>query len=447
MNKDYENNNNSDMSSENDSSERAYEYQPSFQYTQNSYGENRTGYCLYNDENSNNKFENQERENKSTQKSFASKGFVLGMMSLVMVFSLAIGLVVGSTLNRNVASGMTSGGKVQIVYAEDKEDDVVTDRGDAAYVTSKVANTVVEVSTETVSTNSYFGQYITNGAGSGVVISSGDQGTYIITCAHVINGATKITVTMRDGTSYEASMIKGDSQTDIGIIKIDVSGLEVATVADFSKTVVGEGVVAIGNPLGQLGGSVTTGVVSALDRDIIIDGTTYNLLQTNAEINPGNSGGGLFNMAGELIGVVNAKSSNEEVEGLGFAIPIDEAMKIASQLIESGYVKGRVQLGFKLIEINSSNANQIISQYLMYSRYFTDYGIYIMGSESSDFKLGDRIVALDKIKPTSISNLKSMLVDYNVGDTVTVTVSRLNSKGQDEIMDINLVLAELSETN
>ncbi len=468
MNNDYQNNKETDMPQENsfssgmqeesasqaepseynnkvNSSNGGYEYQPSTQHTFNGYRENEERYSYSEVDNSSIKFENAKSKNKS--KNFASKGFVVAIISLGMVFSLAIGLVVGSTLNKNGSSGMISGGNVQIVYAESTEDEPVTDKGDAAYVASKVANTVVEVSTETVSTHSYFGQYVTQGAGSGVIISSGEQGSYIITCAHVINGATRITVTLKDGTSYEASLIKGDSQTDIGIIKIDVSGLDVATVADFSKTVVGEGVVAIGNPLGQLGGSVTNGIVSALDRDIIIDGTTYNLLQTNAEINPGNSGGGLFNMEGELIGIVNAKSSNEEVEGLGFAIPIDEAIKVATQLIESGYVKGRVQLGFKLIEINESNANQIISQYLMYSRYFTDYGIYIMESESSDFKLGDRIVALDKIKPKSISDLKSMLTEYEVGETVTVTVSRLNSKGQDEIIDINLVLTELSETN
>lgn len=201
--------------------------------------------------------------------------------------------------------------------------------------------------------------------------------------------------------------------------------------------------MAIGNPLGTLGGSVTNGIVSALDRDIIIDGTTYNLLQTNAEINPGNSGGGLFNMDGNLIGIVNAKSSGENVEGLGFAIPIDDAMKVATELIENGYVTGRVKLGFELVNVQS---RETLYQYPEITRYFSGYGIYIRKSESEDFRLGDRLVAVNNINIDSFITLKDLLKTLSVGDTVKVTVSRINSDNKSELMTIDLVLKENKPT-
>lgn len=378
------------------------------------------------------------------EKRGASKGFVIGMVALGMVICLLIGAFSAAAyyemLGNNVSKPAGSG-SVIVQHESSGETPVITDKGDAAYVASVAANSVVEVTTETVSTDSYFGQYVTQGAGSGVIISSGDEGTYIITCAHVIEGATTVKVTLKDGTQYESSFTASDSQTDIGIIKINVSGLSAVTIADFSQVVVGEGVVAIGNPLGELGGSVTNGIVSALDRDIIIDGTAYHLLQTNAEINPGNSGGGLFNMEGKLIGIVNAKSSGDNVEGLGFAIPIDEAMKVAKELIENGYVTGRVKLGFSLIEVQSQ---EDVYYWWKYSKYFTDYGVYIIESESDDFYLGDRIVAINSITVSSTSDIKNMLLDFEVGETVTVTVSRLNSKNQSEIFNIDLVLTEVN---
>lgn len=146
-------------------------------------------------------------------------------------------------------------------------------------------------------------------------------------------------------------------------------------------------------------------------------------------------------MEGKLIGIVNAKSSGDNVEGLGFAIPIDEAMKVAKELIENGYVTGRVKLGFSLIEVQSQ---EDVYYWWKYSKYFTDYGVYIIESESDDFYLGDRIVAINSITVSSTSDIKNMLLDFEVGETVTVTVSRLNSKNQSEIFNIDLVLTEVN---
>ena len=221
-----------------------------------------------------------------------------------------------------------------MVHKTDKDTSAtVTDRGNSAYAASVALDTVVEVRTETAQYSSFYGQYVTEGAGSGVIVSSTDDGTYIITCAHVIEGSSKVTVTLTDGTEYEAVQTAYDTITDIGIIKINVSNLKTALIGDSDDIVVAEEVIAIGNPLGELGGSVTNGIISALEREIQIDGLNYKLIQTSAEISPGNSGGGLFNIKGELIGIVNAKSVGEDVEGLGFAIPINDAVNIARDLI------------------------------------------------------------------------------------------------------------------
>ena len=383
-----------------------------------------------------------EMKKDKKEKRGASKGFVALAVSVGMILCLLIGTFSTSYYYRLMQNNKPqfAGSNVNIEYESSEKTPEITNKGTAAYVASKSLQTVVEVRTETVSTDTYYGQYVTEGAGSGVIISSGDAGTYIITCAHVIDGATKVFVTTSDGKEYESSFTAADSQTDIGIIKIDVKGLQAAHPY-LSDIVIGEEVVAIGNPLGELGGSVTNGIISALDRDIIIDGTTYHLLQTNAEINPGNSGGGLFNMEGNLIGIVNAKSAGENVEGLGFAIPIDDAMEIATELIENGYVTGRVQLGFTLLHVDSK---EVVYKYWQYSRYFTEFGIYILESQSKDFMVGDRLLAINSRTVSTIPEIKALLLDFEVGEKVTLTVSRLNSRNQSEILNIDLVLTEMT---
>ena len=169
------------------------------------------------------------------------------------------------------------------------------------------------------------------GAGSGVIIS---ENGYIITNHHVIEGAGAITVRLTNGCEYAAGVVGSDPDGDIALIKIDATDLCAATIGSSKSVVVGQQVLAIGNPLGTLGGTVTDGIISALDRKIPIDGVEMTLLQTNAAINPGNSGGGLFNRSGELIGIVNAKRAETGVEGLGFAIPVDIAWEIALQIAQ-----------------------------------------------------------------------------------------------------------------
>lgn len=329
----------------------------------------------------------------------------------------------------------------EIMTPKDSDGTVVT----AAQI---AADSVVEITTEKVVF--YFGEYISSGAGSGVIV---DSDGYIITCAHVVDGADSITVKLTNGDSHEAKLIGSDSQTDIAVIKIEASGLIAASIGDSDKVVVGETAIAIGNPLGSLGGTVTSGIVSALNREIEIDGQKYSLLQTDASINPGNSGGGLFDIDGNLIGIVNAKSSggsasDTTIEGLGFAIPINKAIEIAEQLVDKGYVGGRVNLGVYVCEVNENTSLTALYQqgYASLVNYITEYGVYFLEyreGQDGGLLFGDRIIAIDDISVTTRNDILSLLEEYEIGDTVTVSVSRMNSDmRRSQIVDVPLTLVE-----
>ncbi len=396
---------------------------------------------------------NQQRiQQQDIAKKGASKGFVIGMVAIGLVLSMLFGsfvtaLFYRAALKNDVKNQQQTvpSGEVVITHAGGNEDQtpVITDKGDFAYATSVAKNAVVEIRTNTVVQGSIYRQYVTQGAGSGVVISSTEDGTYIITCAHVIEDAQTIEVILPDGTQYLATFNAYDSLTDIGIIKINVSGLTTATVADISDISVGEKVLAIGNPLGELGGSVSGGIVSALERVIQIDGVNYTLIQTDAAVNPGNSGGGLFNMKGELVGIVNAKSSGSDIEGLGFAIPIDKALSIFNELVAKGYVSGRVMIGIKIADIQSTSDLYSNTSLL---KYFTEYGLYVQESDVEGLKTGDRIISFDNIEIKSYSDLRNLLLDYSVGDKVVIQVSRVTStvgrKNKTELFNVEVTLKE-----
>lgn len=251
-------------------------------------------------------------------------------------------------------------------------------------VADATANSVVEIQTESVSTNPFFPQAVTSGAGSGVILS---KDGYIVTNNHVIEGASKVTVKTKDGKSYNADFVGTDKTTDLAVIKIKAENLTPAVLGKSADLEVGDVAIAIGNPLGELGGTVTSGIISALDREINVDNQSMHLLQTSAAINPGNSGGGLFNDHGELVGIVNAKSGGENIEGLGFAIPIDHAKTVIENLIENGYVKGRPSLGVVLqaaSTINSDKENVYIAE--------VEKG---KAADKAGLKTGDQILKAD----------------------------------------------------
>lgn len=288
-----------------------------------------------------------------------------------------------------------------------------------AEVASLAADSVVEITTESVANDMFMRQYVTEGAGSGVIISTDG---YIATNNHVIEGASKITVRLTDGKEYEAKLIGTDAQTDVAVIKIEGATLQPVTLGDSDTIGVGDTAIAIGNPLGELGGTVTNGIISALDRQIVLENQTMTLLQTNAAINPGNSGGGLFNDQGELIGLVVAKSSGSNVEGLGFAIPVNVVKDVVESIINVGYVQGRPVLGISVVNVDSSQ--------LAYQYGVNQLGVYVAGltegtkAESSGLKLGDCLIAVDDTQISSTSDLTQILQSHEVGDKVKVMVSR-----------------------
>lgn len=289
-----------------------------------------------------------------------------------------------------------------------------------ATVVSRVAASVVEITTETIVQSGFVGQYISSGAGSGVIISK--EG-FIVTNHHVIEGANTITVRLNDGKEFIATLVGTDEQTDIAVlwIQADEADLTVATLGASFDLVVGEDILAIGNPLGSLGGTVTEGMISATAREISVSGMNMTLLQVSAPINPGNSGGGLFNLAGELVGIVNAKMSSEEIEGLGFAIPVDTAYSVILELIEYGYVRNRPGLDFSVMDVTSVQTAM---------RYFNSFytGVYVSEKNHATVQYGDLILTADGVEINSVEDLNRMIMGRSIGDTVELLVYRNRKK-------------------
>ena len=298
-------------------------------------------------------------------------------------------------------------------------------------VVEKVSPSVVEITAEAVGSGGFFSsQTVSASAGSGVIIS--EDGT-IVTNNHVIEGANKVTVRLYDGTEYDAEIVGADSKTDLAVLKIDAEGLTAAVIGSSDSLQVGDTAIAVGNPLGELGGTVTNGIISALNREVTVEGENMSLLQTNAAINPGNSGGGLFNSKGELIGIVNAKTSGNGVEGLGFAIPIDTAMPVIEQLISQGYVGGRSKAGVTLVDIQDfSTAMRYGVQYLGVYVYSVEEG---SGAEKAGLQQGDCILEADGEQISQVSDFKSVIENHNPGDTISLTVLR---DGRAKTLDLTL---------
>ena len=310
-------------------------------------------------------------------------------------------------------------------------------------VADLVSPSVVVITTEQVvySQWSWYGQnQVESGAGSGVIISSDG---YILTCAHVVDGASNITVTIGD-KDYTATLVGEDTTSDIAVIKIDADGLTPATVGNSDSLKVGQSVMAVGNPLGELGGTVTGGMISALNRSVTIQGSssvnTMSLIQMDASVSPGNSGGGLFNMNGELVGIVNAKSSSSDAEGLGFAIPINDAIKVAQELLENGYVTGRPYLGITYLAVTDA---QTASQLGVNA-----YGVYVVEvvkggpAEKAGLQAGDRIVSVDGTEIASKDDLGTLMQKHAAGDTLSITIAR-----DGQMQTVNVTLGEKTASN
>ena len=357
------------------------------------------------------------------QKKKGSK-VLLRVLACVGVAALGFGGGLGGAVVASRA-GLT-GNQVVVQQVERSTDATAAGSTDGTgmsvqQIASVVSPSVVAITTEQMSSSQtwFGGYYVQSGAGSGVIIS---QDGYILTCAHVVSGATSVKVQLNGSDeSYDATVVGQDSTSDIAVLKIDATGLTPAVIGDSDALAVGEVAVAVGNPLGTLSNTVTDGIVSALNRQVTVQNNDMTLIQTDASISPGNSGGGLFNASGELIGIVNAKSSYSEAEGIGFAIPINTAMEIGRQLIENGSV-ARPALGVKIVDVTDAQTAQQLGVSTM--------GVYVVevtkgsGADAAGVQAGDRVLAVDDTAVSDSSALKNYLKDKGIGDTVNLQVER-----------------------
>ncbi len=369
----------------------------------------------------------QDKESKKGKRKFSP--WLIAICALVsVVVSFGVGSFAGyvgaamanerlfGTLNSGTATLVQNNGSITIQEILESDTDVYTE---VYSVVDAVADSVVEISTSQTQTHPFYGQYVTSGAGSGVILAQTATTGIIVTNYHVIEGATSVTVRLTNGTEYAASYRGGDASMDIAVLYIALQNgetLNCAKLGDSEKLVVGQRVVAIGNPLGKLGGTVTDGIVSALDRKISIDDNVMTLLQTNTAINPGNSGGGLFDMAGRLVGIVNAKQSAEGIEGLGFAIPINVIEEAIASITEHGYVQNRPTLGVEVTYVEQS---------FQYAE-----GVYVARKlrEDTPLDVSDRILSINGTNIGSKLEYNAIVGSLEIGTTVRVEIERGRSR-------------------
>ena len=294
-----------------------------------------------------------------------------------------------------------------------------------ALVYEQNAKSVVSVTTTGVASNGWMSKEFTS-SGSGFILT---ENGYILTNYHVIEGYTAVSVTDHKGTEYEAEVVGYDALSDVALLKVEAEGLPAVTVGDSDVVAVGDQVVAIGNPLGELASTQTVGYVSAKDRMVNTDGTILNMLQTDAAINSGNSGGPLFNMYGQVIGITTAKysgssNSGATIEGIGFAIPINSVMELVTDLMEYGYITGQAYLGVSLDLPDPSVA----------AFYGLPSGPKVTAvekgscAERAGIQTGDFIIGLGDKEITSYSDLTYALRSYKAGDSSTITVFRAGAE-------------------
>lgn len=354
-------------------------------------------------------------------------------LGIILIFFIAF---TGSFLGNRAA--LEQSGKEKVVASAKPKTEInyaTKETTDLKSAIKKAYASVVEIHAEATNVDLFSQRSTSTALGSGVIISEDGN---IITNHHVIAGATRLTVKTSDGKEYEAKLIGTDPKTDIAVIKIEAKELPYAHLADSDQLEIGDDAIVIGNPLGE-GISVSNGIISALNKEVTVGNETMYLLQTNAAVNQGNSGGGLFNIRGELVGIVNAKSSSSNfavsVEGLGYAIPSNTVSKIASDLLTNGYVKNRPTLGIKLVTVTQAN------------NAFTP-GLYITevieGSAASTAGLQkyDQITAIDGVKVNTYAELSNELQKHNVGDKIELSLLR-----NDKEINITVTLQEAINYN
>ena len=291
-------------------------------------------------------------------------------------------------------------------------------------------NSVVSINVS--ATTNYFGQTVqTAASGTGFFIT---EDGYILTNHHVISDASSVKVTLYTGETYDAKVIGSDEDYDIAVLKIDVTGATPVVLGDSSKVAIGESVAAVGNPLGELTFSMSEGIVSCVNRAINVDGTPFNMIQVDCSINPGNSGGPLFNSYGEVIGIVSAKYSsysNTTVEGIGFAIPIDDVLAMVKDIMTDGYVTNKPYIGITPQNMTAQMAQQY--------RYDVTQGVFVCSvepgsaAEKAGLQMGDVITKIGDTAISDMNDLNAAKKSYRAGDTVTLTIYRAGGTKEVEL--------------
>lgn len=368
------------------------------------------------------------------------------MMALLVAVSLATGAIGGAATTALMINGNNGYYQAQNGATSNNTSDSTdvdqsiiketsagsTTSMETSDIASQVMPSIVAICTSVENSRGMYSQE-SEGAGSGIIIS---EDGYIVTNEHVISGASKIEVVTNDGDRYDAEIVGSDTTSDIAAIKVSATGLTPAVFGDSDALVVGEKAVAIGNPLGELTNTVTVGIISAKDREITIDGQTMTLLQTDAAINVGNSGGALVNSSGLVIGINTAKTSAIGVEGLGFAIPINQIEDVINQLVDNGYVEGRTKVGVSTRDIDED--------YAAISGLTAGINVLAVeegsGADKASIEVGDVIVEFDGHEVSTTAEINEIKKEHTVGDKVKVKVVR-NGK----TIELTVILGDANE--
>ncbi len=375
-----------------------------------------------------------------------------------VIGSFAIGKNIGGTSESTPVELTTTDSKLaeSTPSSDEAENTAATGEYTVAQIAENCGTSVVAITNKSVSeVQTMFGVFEqeSEGSGSGVIIAQSDSELLIVTNNHVVEDADELTVCFNDSAdAVYSAVIKGtDATNDLAVVAIPLSDIDedvldtisIAVIGNSDELKVGDEVVAVGNALG-LGQSVTSGIISALDREVTIDDVTSNLLQTDAAINPGNSGGALFNMKGELVGINSAKYASEEVEGMGFAIPISTAEPVIENLMNRE-TRTKLDSNYGCLNITGTDVTSDVA-----SAYNMPQGVYVSevleggAADNAGIKAGDIITALDGISVSTISALKDDLTYYKAGETVDVTLSRNNGAGYEE-MTVSVKLDNASQ--
>ena len=380
---------------------------------------------------------------KPHKKNGGKKGVALALVCALLGGGMGVG---GGFLGASLARGdlpqtIVSGDGVSTVMQGVRETSVLqiqqidsSKELTAAEVYAANVNSTVGIVTSAVTTNFWGQQTQSAAAGSGFIFT--DDG-YIITNYHVIEGANTVTVSTYDGTQYDAKIIGYDESNDVAVLKVEAEGLTPVVIGSSSKLNVGDNVVAIGNPLGELTFSLTAGAVSALNRDVTMSsGSTQELIQTDCAINSGNSGGALFNMYGEVVGITNAKysgssGSGASIDNIGFAIPMDDVYNIITSIIEKGYIE-KPYIGVSVISVSDETQKYGLPQGAAVQS-LTDDG----PAKAAGLQVNDIITKVNDTEITSSNDLVKTIGACKPGDRITLTVYR-----QGQTTEISLEVAQ-----